>query len=48
MDSDVKRAFRSFAKTKIVRARHDRELLAYLDGCGFRPSQGLCFDQNLP
>lgn len=27
---------------------NDRELLAYLDGCGFRPSQGLCFDQNLP
>ena len=26
---------------------NDRELLAYLDGCGFRPSQELCFDQNL-
>jgi|SRR5579863_2309522 len=26
---------------------NDRELLAYLDGCGFRPSQELCFDQSL-
>jgi ribosomal protein S18 acetylase RimI-like enzyme len=25
----------------------DRELLAYLDACGFRPSQQLCFDQSL-
>lgn len=25
----------------------DRDLLAYLDGCGFRPSQQLCFDQSL-
>lgn len=25
----------------------DRELLAYLDGCGFRPSQQLCFDRRL-
>jgi ribosomal protein S18 acetylase RimI-like enzyme len=25
----------------------DRELLAYLDGCGFRPSLQLCFDQSL-
>jgi ribosomal protein S18 acetylase RimI-like enzyme len=25
----------------------DRELLAYLDGCGFRPSQQLCFDRAL-
>jgi len=25
----------------------DRELLAYLDRCGFRPSQQLCFDQSL-
>ncbi len=24
----------------------DRELLAYLDRCGFRPSQQLCFDQS--
>jgi ribosomal protein S18 acetylase RimI-like enzyme len=24
----------------------DRQLLAYLDGCGFRPSQQLCFDQS--
>ena len=23
---------------------HDRELLAFLDHCGFRPSQQLCFD----
>jgi ribosomal protein S18 acetylase RimI-like enzyme len=23
------------------------ELLAYLDGCGFRPSQQLCFDRQL-
>ncbi len=26
---------------------NDRELVAYLDGCGFRPSQELCFDQAL-
>ena len=25
----------------------DRELLAYLDACGFRPSQQLCFDRSL-
>jgi ribosomal protein S18 acetylase RimI-like enzyme len=25
----------------------DRELLAYLDRCGFRPSQQLCFDKSL-
>lgn len=25
----------------------DRELLAYLDSCGFRPSQQLCFDRSL-
>ena len=25
----------------------DRDLLAYLDSCGFRPSQRLCFDQPL-
>jgi ribosomal protein S18 acetylase RimI-like enzyme len=25
----------------------DRELLAYLDRCGFRPSQQLCFDQSV-
>lgn len=25
----------------------DRDLLAYLDRCGFRPSQRLCFDQSL-
>ena len=25
----------------------DRELIAYLDSCGFRPSQQLCFDRNL-
>lgn len=26
---------------------NDRELLVYLDRCGFRPSQELCFDQSL-
>ena len=26
---------------------NDRGLLAYLDRCGFRPSQQLCFDQSL-
>lgn len=26
---------------------NDRELLAYLDRCGFRPSQQLCFDHPL-
>lgn len=26
---------------------NDRDLLAYLDRCGFRPSQQLCFDQSL-
>lgn len=26
---------------------NDRELLAYLDRCGFRPSQQLCFDRRL-
>lgn len=26
---------------------NDRELLGYLDGCGFRPSQELCFDRSL-
>jgi ribosomal protein S18 acetylase RimI-like enzyme len=25
----------------------DRDLLAYLDRCGFRPSQRLCFDQSV-
>ena len=25
----------------------NRDLLAYLDGCGFRPSQQLCFDRPL-
>lgn len=25
----------------------DRSLLAYLDGCGFRPSQQLCFDRSV-
>lgn len=25
----------------------DRELLAFLDSCGFRPSQELCFDRNI-
>jgi len=25
----------------------DRELLAFLDGCGFRPAQQLCFDLAL-
>lgn len=26
---------------------NDKELIAYLDGCGFRPSQQLCFDRAL-
>lgn len=26
---------------------NDSSLLAYLDGCGFRPSQQLCFDRSL-
>lgn len=26
---------------------NDRELLGYLDRCGFRPSQQLCFDRSL-
>jgi ribosomal protein S18 acetylase RimI-like enzyme len=26
---------------------NDRALLAYLEGCGFRPSQQLCFDRSL-
>lgn len=26
---------------------NDKALLAYLDGCGFRPSQQLCFDRAL-
>jgi ribosomal protein S18 acetylase RimI-like enzyme len=26
---------------------HDRELLAFLDRCGFRPSQRLCFDHAI-
>jgi ribosomal protein S18 acetylase RimI-like enzyme len=27
---------------------HDRELLGFLDHCGFRPSQQLCFEHVLP
>lgn len=26
---------------------HDRELTAFLDGCGFAPSQELCFERSL-
>ena len=27
---------------------HDRDLLGYLDHCGFRPSQHLCFEHAIP